>query len=187
MTKRDAICDAALALFAAKGIEATTTREIAERADAAEGTLYRHFGGKKDLAESLYARCIDRLREGLRKRVHEANTPRERLEGVIRGVFDFHHRQPDSCAYLLSACGSRPVDESEPRPAPLPLMVEILEDGIERGEFQRAPASLMAGGIVALVQQTVRFLESDAIPVDSQEAIDWTIAAALRLTAAETR
>ena len=48
MTKRDAICDAALELFAEKGIEATTIRDIAQRADAAEGTLYRHFKGKEE-------------------------------------------------------------------------------------------------------------------------------------------
>ena len=63
MTKRDAICDAALTLFAEKGFEATTTREIAEQAGAAEGTLYRHFDGKADLAQSLYLRCTTELRD----------------------------------------------------------------------------------------------------------------------------
>ena len=44
---RERILKAALRLFAKRGFEATTTRDLAEAAGVAEGTLFRHFPTKK--------------------------------------------------------------------------------------------------------------------------------------------
>jgi AcrR family transcriptional regulator len=44
---RERILKAALRLFAKRGFEGTTTRDLAEAADVAEGTLFRHFPNKK--------------------------------------------------------------------------------------------------------------------------------------------
>nr|WP_029681588.1 TetR/AcrR family transcriptional regulator [Picosynechococcus sp. NKBG15041c] len=46
---RDRILKAALQLFAQKGYEKTTTKELAEKAKVAEGTLFRHFSNKKSI------------------------------------------------------------------------------------------------------------------------------------------
>ena len=46
-SSRDRIKKAAIKLFAAKGFDGTTTRELAEAAGVAEGTLFRHFDNKK--------------------------------------------------------------------------------------------------------------------------------------------
>lgn len=50
---RDQILDAALMLFSEKGFSATTTREIAQKAGCAEGTIFRYFPKKKDILISL--------------------------------------------------------------------------------------------------------------------------------------
>lgn len=44
---RDRIINAARRLFAAKGFDGTTTRDLAQAAKVAEGTLFRHFANKK--------------------------------------------------------------------------------------------------------------------------------------------
>jgi AcrR family transcriptional regulator len=44
---RTRILQAAQRLFAAKGFEGTTTRDLAQTAGVAEGTLFRHFANKK--------------------------------------------------------------------------------------------------------------------------------------------
>jgi AcrR family transcriptional regulator len=44
---RTRILEAAQRLFAAKGFEGTTTRDLAQTAGVAEGTLFRHFANKK--------------------------------------------------------------------------------------------------------------------------------------------
>jgi AcrR family transcriptional regulator len=44
---RTRILQAALRLFAAKGYEGTTTKDLASTANVAEGTIFRHFANKK--------------------------------------------------------------------------------------------------------------------------------------------
>lgn len=44
---RDRIINAARRLFASKGFDGTTTRDLAQAAKVAEGTLFRHFANKK--------------------------------------------------------------------------------------------------------------------------------------------
>jgi AcrR family transcriptional regulator len=51
--KQKALIQAALRLFATKGYEATTTREIAAAAGCAEGLIHRYFKGKAGLLPAL--------------------------------------------------------------------------------------------------------------------------------------
>jgi AcrR family transcriptional regulator len=52
--KREAILDAALDLFAAKGYHGTTVPEVADRAEVGAGTVYRYFESKEALVNALY-------------------------------------------------------------------------------------------------------------------------------------
>jgi AcrR family transcriptional regulator len=52
---RDRILDAALALFAEKGYEATSMREIAEQLGMTKAALYYHFDGKDAIVLALLA------------------------------------------------------------------------------------------------------------------------------------
>jgi AcrR family transcriptional regulator len=51
--KQQALIVAALKLFASKGYDATTTREIAASAGCAEGLIHRYFNGKAGLLPAL--------------------------------------------------------------------------------------------------------------------------------------
>lgn len=53
-TKRPAIVRAATLLFAERGIDATSMREIAEAAGVRDAAIYRHFAGKDDLAREIF-------------------------------------------------------------------------------------------------------------------------------------
>jgi AcrR family transcriptional regulator len=47
--RRRRILEAAARVFARKSYAQTTTKEIADEADVAEGTLYNYFGGKREI------------------------------------------------------------------------------------------------------------------------------------------
>jgi AcrR family transcriptional regulator len=47
--RRQSLIDAATAVFAERGYDSATTREIAERAGCAEGLIHRYFNGKRGL------------------------------------------------------------------------------------------------------------------------------------------
>lgn len=50
---RERIFNAAREIFAVRGPHGTTTREIADRAGVNEATLFRHFGNKSSLLDSM--------------------------------------------------------------------------------------------------------------------------------------
>lgn len=52
--RRQAIVEAVKRVFAEKGFEGTTTRELAQAAKVSEGLLFKHFPSKK----SLYAAAV---------------------------------------------------------------------------------------------------------------------------------
>lgn len=51
--KQRNIIEAATEIFAEKGYAATSTKEIAQKAGVAEGTIFRHYKTKKDLLMSI--------------------------------------------------------------------------------------------------------------------------------------
>jgi AcrR family transcriptional regulator len=61
--RRGQILDAALAIFAEKGYEGGTMREIATRVGVTEPALYRHYAGKEALFEDLVAVAGDHIAE----------------------------------------------------------------------------------------------------------------------------
>src|SRR6266850_487423 len=58
--RRQAIADAVRGVFADKGFDGTTTRELAKAAGVSEALLYKHFPSK----ESLYAAMLDGCAKG---------------------------------------------------------------------------------------------------------------------------
>ncbi|MBM4429151.1 MAG: TetR/AcrR family transcriptional regulator [Chloroflexi bacterium] len=51
--RRESILEAAAHVFARKGFEKATTREIAQEADVSEGTIYNYFTSKRELLTAL--------------------------------------------------------------------------------------------------------------------------------------
>jgi AcrR family transcriptional regulator len=60
---REALIEAARALFAEHGYAGVGTEEIVRAAGVTRGALYHHFGGKKDLFEAVYERVERELAE----------------------------------------------------------------------------------------------------------------------------
>ncbi|HML96419.1 MAG TPA: TetR/AcrR family transcriptional regulator [Thermodesulfobacteriota bacterium] len=57
-TTRDKLLEAAIKLFAEKGFNGTTTKEIAEKAEVNEALIFRHFSTKRDLYGTIIEKKI---------------------------------------------------------------------------------------------------------------------------------
>src|SRR5690242_5957544 len=82
---RQKLLRAALELFTTIGFRATTTPEIALRAEVAEGTIYRHFSGNEELLLAAYREAQAWGLELVRgQHGDKVLPPRERLLGIAR-------------------------------------------------------------------------------------------------------
>jgi AcrR family transcriptional regulator len=71
-------------LFAAKGYEATSTRELADALGITKGTLYHHFPTKEDLLMRICDESLARITQAAEEVVASEPEPLGRLQALIR-------------------------------------------------------------------------------------------------------
>lgn len=77
-------------LFQAKGFEATTTREIARKADVAEGTVFNYFKTKEDIALSFFEQEVDHAFATVRGNPRLRKAPlEEKLFALVQSQLEF--------------------------------------------------------------------------------------------------
>src|SRR3954452_16926346 len=79
--RREDVIEAAMVEFAERGLEGTSTEDIARRAGISQPYLFRLFGTKKELFKATAARC---LRETLEmfQRAAEGKRGEEALQAI---------------------------------------------------------------------------------------------------------
>jgi AcrR family transcriptional regulator len=92
---RERILEAALELFADRGYEATTMRDVAREAGASLGLAYRYFASKEEFALALYMRLAEESEEWARDGL-AGGTVAERFEAAMIAKLDqvSPHRGP---------------------------------------------------------------------------------------------
>jgi len=122
---RDRIVDAAYEVLAEKGYDATTFKEIARSAEAAQGLIHYYFGSKDRLLLEVLKEASERTREEMQRFV--AALPEERPRRGMSVLAQQKHRvsrQPEwyRLRYELFALGMR-------KPELLPSVGELLAKG----------------------------------------------------------
>lgn len=144
---------AALQLFVDKGVRETTIRDIAAAADVAEGTLYRHYASKEELAESLFTESYEAMAEDLAAVCRESDSLRAALDGMV-GLFC---RAYDADAVLFRYLLLTQHRFLRQREAGLPSPSNVIKDAIalavERGEIPQGDLELRVGMVMGLVLQ----------------------------------
>ena len=83
---RDRILRTAALLFAEKGFEATSVREIVEAAGVTKGALYHYFDSKDDLLSEIYTRML-RMQTERMEHIADSDRPlRERVHAIMADV-----------------------------------------------------------------------------------------------------
>ncbi len=93
--KRARIKAAARALFAEKGFAATTTQEIAARADIGTGTLFLYAHTKEELLVLVFRDEMDQVSEGAFASLPRRESLLGKLMHVYGSLLQFHDRDQD--------------------------------------------------------------------------------------------
>jgi len=86
-TKRPVIARVATSLFAERGIDGTSMRDIAEAAGVREAAIYRHFAGKDDLAREIFLSWYGWYSGELRRIVNGPGELQDKLREIVRHEF----------------------------------------------------------------------------------------------------
>jgi TetR/AcrR family transcriptional regulator len=94
------IARSAAKLFAERGYDATSVREIVEAAGVAKPTLYYYFRSKEGLAQALLAVPLTGLVTTLRQLVTTEADPIQCMQRVVAAHYDFCREDPDRARFI---------------------------------------------------------------------------------------
>lgn len=96
---RRRIITAAAELFAQRGYDGTSIREIAAAVSMTTAALYYHFASKEDLYVAVHGQCMAAVEEAVAKATWDVRDPWERLEAAVAA----------HCAALLGNSGNSTI------------------------------------------------------------------------------
>ena len=140
-TRRDELLELAAAMFAERGLRATTVRDIADSAGILSGSLYHHFSSKEEMVDEVLRTFLTWLFDRYQHIVDTEPNPLARLKGLFMASFDaIEHRHAEVVIYQDEAkrLSSQPrfsyVEELNQRHRA--MWLDVLNEGIEQGYFQ---------------------------------------------------
>ena len=166
----------ALDLFVKKGVLATTIKDIAKAADVAEGTLYRHYPSKEELATELYIRAYQHLYEDLRDAIQGKNTLKEQITVTCDLVCRSYDKDPITFNYLLIAQHHQLPKIKETPYGLNGFLCKLFTQAMDRNELRRDDPNFYAAVVMGIVIQSgsARFYERINRPLseDSDKLIE---------------
>ena len=140
-TRRDELLVLAAAMFAERGLRATTVRDIADSAGILSGSLYHHFKSKEQMVEEVLRTFLDWLFDRYREIVETETDPLARVEGLFMTSFEaIEHRHAQVVIYQdeakrLSGLPQFAFVEERNREQRT-MWVDVLKQGIAEGRFR---------------------------------------------------
>lgn len=87
--RREQLLGVARSVFAARGFEATTVEEIADRAGVSKPVVYQHFGGKEGIYAVVVDREVTKLTTAITAALDSAPHPRAAAEDVAAAFLGY--------------------------------------------------------------------------------------------------
>ncbi len=141
ISRRDELLELAAAMFAERGLRATTVRDIADAAGILSGSLYHHFASKEEMVDEVLRGFLDWLFARYQHIVDTQPNPLERFKGLFMASFDAiedRHAQvviyQDEAKRLSLQPRFAYVEDLNRKQRQ--MWVDVLQQGIKEGYFR---------------------------------------------------
>lgn len=138
----------AMELFVEKSIAGTSVRDIAEKAGVADGTLYRHYKSKEDLAWRLFQDNYIALSHILDAVQSKHQHGIAKLQAIIECMGEAFDDDPAFFHYLFLSQHGFSKRLPEDSQTPITVIFSTLETAQKRGEV---PSEILLNQAVAVV------------------------------------
>jgi AcrR family transcriptional regulator len=153
-TKRPVIVRSATSLFARRGIDGTSMREIAEAAGVRDAAIYRHFTGKDDLAREIFRSWYGWHCRELQRIVNGPGDTLDKIRLIVRHEFAAVTDHGEAFVYFckneMRFLRSLPPEATNARS----ILIAFIKAGQARRKIRAGSAELLAdmlGGALCAV------------------------------------
>jgi TetR/AcrR family transcriptional regulator, repressor of fatR-cypB operon len=175
-TKRPVIVAAATALFAAKGIDATSMRDVADAAGVREAAIYRHFDGKEQMAAEIFVSWYGWYSEQVREITASDDSLRKRLGALVHLEFQAAREHPQEFLYFCENEARFLRNMRRDIPRVRQELIKMIRKGQNEGDLRSGDPGLLAdmlsGALCAVAISAIRrkasqLLESEDLAAES--------------------
>ena len=155
---RERIVRAALDQLADGGYASASIQAVATRAGVATGSVYRHFPSKSELFAEVFRRASTREIEVFADATADDGRSATERIGAATEAFARRAMAAPTRAYALIAEPVDPAVEAERlifRRGYRDLLVEVLDQGVERGEFELHDKETTAAALVGAIGEAL--------------------------------
>jgi len=161
MDKKEQIIDAAIELFAQKGFEGTSIRDLAAKADVNVAMVNYYFGSKEKLFEALVEMKAASGRGMLESVLNDTKlTPLEKIDRVIDSYIErlFHNRLFHRVIHQELMLNQREMLQQIIADILYPntlIIRQIIEDGIKKKDFKKVDVDLTITSLIGTINQVL--------------------------------
>jgi AcrR family transcriptional regulator len=170
--KRQDIIEAAMKLFVEKGVEGTTTREIAELAKAGEGTMFRHYKSKEALAWEIYDESLSRLIKEFEESTGHFTSAKDKIKSMIEKCYSLYETDRIRCAYLLLVEHTAAHAMTPDYRTPVNVLSEIIATGQAKGEIETSDPAVTTALVMGAILRVPLFKYYGQIQQDLRELVE---------------
>jgi AcrR family transcriptional regulator len=166
---KERLFDAALSLFAEKGYEATSVREIIEAAGVSRPVLYYYCASKEDLFRRLVHGTHEQAHQQLAQIVTQATSCEHRLRAIVRGSFAFCVADPRVPRLMFQTAYGAPIPGisefmTELGQARFTTICKLIQAGLNSGELRGQDAAALTLMFCCLMDQHLNILARGPAP-----------------------
>ena len=150
---RPKIEKAALELFIRDGVDAATTRGIADVAGVSEGALYRHYKGKDELALALFMQTHNQLGEMMMAAFSDAGTIEDKVRRAVTAYCAFADDDWLSFSYHLVSLNRYLPYDTKRADDPVSVVEKLIEHLMQSGDIPKGDPAILAAMSLGVVMQ----------------------------------
>lgn len=176
---RNAIYDGAVAVLAEYGLNGATMDRVATAAGVAKGSLYNYFRSKDELLTFVHEKTIQPLHEANEQIAVSDQAAAEKIEAMIRNwrCYIGEHRATFQILIRNSSCeGVLKEARVRREQAAIDLIADIINQGIESGEFREVNAQYVGEMLLAAAKGMLEAEFAEETQRSDEETIGTLIA-----------
>ncbi len=143
----------ALTLFVKKGFTETTIRDIADKAGVAEGTLYRHYPSKDELAQHLFFENYEEIANQFQELSKNYDKFDAKMKRMVHFFCEQYDKDPILFNYLLITQHHQLKKLSEKQVNAHKLLLEVFNDAIAKKQVSGLTADFSASLVLGIILQ----------------------------------
>ena len=148
------------ALFAERGFDGTSIREIAEQAGATKALIYHYYDSKEALYQTLLEDAVSGVVTQIEAIAADGTEPEAQIRAVVQVFIDAYHDAPHRFQMV-----QRTIDDHHSIATVLAerwfsrahrAVQDIVARGVHQGELKPLPVQMVPLAIIGLVIHTLR-------------------------------